>query len=74
MSEDADKQGLRDQIAKLLGILDGWDAEYARLHNGGLTMHTRGQTPDWYVEAAFWSCYGFGPNDPRALAPTPTGD
>jgi hypothetical protein len=71
MSEDADKQGLRDQIGKLLGILDDWDKVRADEVNGGLTMHTYGQTPDWYVEAAFWCCYGYSPNDPRALLPEP---
>ncbi len=61
---EKDKRGLRDQIGKLLGVLDAWDKERA---DGGLTMHTRGYTPDWFVEAAFWTCYGFSPEDPRAL-------
>jgi hypothetical protein len=63
-----DKKGMADQIGKLLAILDGWDKERADELNGGLTMHTYGQTPDWYVEAAFWACYGYGPRDARSAA------
>ena len=61
-------KGLQDQIGKLLGILDDWDKSRADEHNGGLTMHTYGMSPDWYVEAAFWSCYGCGPQDSPADA------
>lgn len=61
-----DKLGLQSQIGALLTILDGWDKERADTENGGLTMHTRGMTPDWYVLAAFWATYGFSPDDPRA--------
>jgi len=66
----ADKDGLQAQIASLLNLCDGWDRERADADNGGLTMHTYGMSPDWYAEAAFWSCYGFPPNDPRAALNT----
>lgn len=61
----ADKAGLQEQVGKLLSMLDDVDAAVVA-DTGGLSMHTYGQTPDWFVEAAFWSCYGHAPNDPRA--------
>jgi hypothetical protein len=63
-----DKQGLQTQVGKLLSLIDGWDAEHAR-ETGGHTMHVRGLTPDWFVEAAFWACYGYAPNDARTITP-----
>lgn len=53
-----DKRGLQHQIYLLLHRLD-------RLEPG---MHTRGMTPDWYVEAAYWSAYGESPKREKRRA------
>ena len=61
----SDKEALLEIVDDLLTRLDDWDrarAEEARGH----TMHVYGMTPDWFVNAAHWVCYGCGYNDPRA--------
>jgi hypothetical protein len=63
---EADKTCLRELVGSLLTRLDEWDQDRADETRNGLTMHAYGQTPGWFVEAAFWSCYGFAPSDPRA--------
>ena len=60
-------EGLQEQVGKLLTILDDWDKQWAEERNGGLTMHTYGHTPDWYVEAAYWSCYCHAPSNEEGI-------
>lgn len=40
-------------ISDLLTMIDAYDKN----EDTGFSMHTYGQTPDWYVEAAYESCF-----------------
>jgi transposase len=65
---EADKAGLQSIAGDLLTRLDDWDRELAE-ETRGHTMHVYGMTPDWYVNAAHWVCYGYGYGDPRQSSP-----
>jgi hypothetical protein len=51
---EADKSDLMRVVFDLLGRVDGLMAP----PDGHLSMHTYGQTPDWFVEAAVLGAYG----------------
>lgn len=51
-------KAMMDTIAKLLGIIDDLHEALNEQNGSDTSMHTYGQTPDWYVEAAYLSCFG----------------
>lgn len=57
---ESDKIKMQKVISDLLVEIDNLDKTLAD-ESGGLTMHTYGQTPVWYVKAAGWSCFGCDP-------------
>jgi hypothetical protein len=51
---DKDKTDMMRVIEQLLGRLD----DLLEPPEGELSIHSHGQTPDWFVEAAFLSAFG----------------
>lgn len=60
-------------LAQTVGeLLTRVDDAYAPT-DGGHSMHVYGQTPDWFVEAAYQACFGM-PTDDGLAAYRATGD
>jgi hypothetical protein len=70
-SVEPDVEAMKECIAMLLEKVDDYDLAFSRASRptveingvkvccqGDHTMHSFGQTPDWYVEAAFLAAYG----------------
>ena len=69
-SDAPDVEAMKKCIAQLLEKIDEFDVELnqnstnhfeidgVRVDTSQQTMHSYGQTPDWYVEAAFLATYG----------------
>lgn len=49
---------MMDEVGFLLNFID----KLMEPEDGGVSMHAQGQTPDWFVRAAYISCYGCSPD------------